>query len=86
MEQGCTVMHADEDERVAALQGLQAQVRGTGARASKGIALQGLAPAPRTRTGGARAPATRVGLRADQAQVLGPSSPCITVHPCSKLF
>ena len=46
MEQGCTVMHADEDEKVAALEGLQAQVQGTGARASKGIGLQGLAPAP----------------------------------------
>ena len=46
MELGCTVMHADEDEKVAALEGLQAQVQGTGARASKGIALQCLAPAP----------------------------------------
>jgi len=46
MEQGCTVMHADEDEKVAALEGLQAQVQGTGARASKGVDLQGLAPAP----------------------------------------
>jgi hypothetical protein len=46
MEQGCTVMHTDEDEKAAALEGPQAQVQGTGARASKGIALQCLAPAP----------------------------------------
>ena len=76
-------MHADEDEEVAALKGLQAQVQGTGARASKGIALQGPAPAPRARTGEARAPATRVGLKADQTQILNSLSPSITVHPCS---
>jgi len=46
MEQGCTVMHADEDGKVAALEGPQTQVQGTGARTSKGSALQGLAPAP----------------------------------------
>jgi len=78
-------MHADEDEKVAALEGLHTQVQGTGARASKGIALQGLAPLnPRGPQG--PAPAQRVGLGAGRTQVLDPLSPSITVHPCSKVF
>ena len=45
MEQGCTVMHADEDEKVAALEGLQVQVQGAGAGPSKGN-CPSRAPAP----------------------------------------
>jgi hypothetical protein len=84
MEQGCTVMHADEDGKVAALQGLQAQVQGTEAGARGG--LRPSTPWPRFPE-----PARRSAPRARFAGGFAGRSDAgfgslITVHPGSMAF